>query len=264
MAGTGAGGAGGIAGAAGQAGSGVAGQGGSTGSAGRGGQAGGAPVGGSGGAAGGRGGAGAGGVSGGGVSGGGGRGGQAGGAGAAGRGGQTGAAGSGGASGCMNGHITYTLQRSANPTAAEQQAYDRITAAMDTALTHYNCYTNITKALSVSYVPSVATADGSTNGSIRFGSTASMNFVTAMHETSHTLGVGAPAYDALIMNGIFTGVAATAQLREIDGDPAAQVHGDTNHFWPYGLNYETEYRSITDAINHCKMVVAIRRDIGSI
>ena len=163
---------------------------------------------------------------------------------------------------CMMGNLTYTLQRAANPTTAEQAAYDGITAAMNTALMHYNCYTNITKVLSVSYVPSVATADGNTNGSIRFGSMASMNFVTAMHETSHTLGVGAPAFDALIVNGVFTGAAATAQLREITGDPAEEVHGDSQHFWPYGLNYESEYMSIADAINHCKMVVAIRRDIG--
>ena len=162
----------------------------------------------------------------------------------------------------MMGNITYTLQRAANPTTAEQAAYDRITAAMNTALMHYNCYTNITKALSVSYVPSVATADGNTNGSIRFGSTASMNFVTAMHETAHTLGVGAPQFDAMIVNGVFTGPAATAQLREITGNPADEVHGDNQHFWPYGLNYESEYMSISDAINHCKMVVAIRRDIG--
>src|SRR5512142_611986 len=73
-------------------------------------------------------------------------------------------------SGCpVTGHITYTLNRAANPTADQSAAYALITTAMDQALGVYNCYANVTKALSVSYDPSVSTADGNFNGSIRFG-----------------------------------------------------------------------------------------------
>ena len=175
-----------------------------------------------------------------------------------------GSAGAGGAlANCTaDGHITYTLTKNANPTATEQTAYDRITEAMDRALSYYNCYTDITRALSITYVPSVQTADGNPNGSIRFGSMDSMNYITAMHETSHVLGVGDSAFDALIVDGVFTGAAATAELREITGDPEAEVHGDNQHFWPYGLNYTSEVMSEADLLNHMRMVLAIRMDLG--
>lgn len=190
----------------------------------------------------------------------------AGGSGNAGAGGVAAAGGSGGAAGdamCpMHGAITYKLARSMSPTAAEQDAYDKISAAMDKALSIYNCYTNITWAVNVQYVPSVQTADGNTNGSIRFGSAESMNYITAMHETSHTLGVGGAKYKTLIVGGIFTGAEATRALREVTGDPAAELHGDQQHFWPYGLNYTSEVKGMEDLIRHCRIVTGMRKDLG--
>ncbi|WP_437766248.1 hypothetical protein WME77_04090 [Sorangium sp. So ce764] len=179
----------------------------------------------------------------------------------------TGGAGDGGAGGAGDGcpgtgGITYTLAKVASPTAEQQSAYDKITSAMDEALSHYNCQTSIEKRLSVSYVPSVATADGNVNGSIRFGATSSMNYITAMHEIGHTLGVGSREFGALVVDGVFTGEAATRQLRAITGNESDVVHADTQHFWPYGLNYTTEVKTTDDLVNHCKIVVAIREDIG--
>ena len=160
------------------------------------------------------------------------------------------------------GNIRYSLNRASNPTAEEQAAYDLIVAAMDGALERYNCYANFDKQLSVSFEPMVATADGNPNGSIRFGSTDSMNYITAMHEISHTLGIGDNNWDAMMVNGIFPGVEATAQLRAITGIPDDQVHGDNQHFWPYGLNYTSEVMSEQDLISHCLMVTAICKDLG--
>lgn len=181
--------------------------------------------------------------------------------GAAGSGGDAGAGGSG--DGCPGrGAITYTLARSASPSSAEADAYDRITSAMDSAVFTYNCYTDIEKRLSVSYVPSVPTADGNVNGSIRFGSTASMNSITAMHEISHTVGIGSREFAQLVVDRVFTGERATQQLRAITGNPTEQVHADGTHFWPYGLNYTSEVTSDEDLVNHCRMVVAIRTDMG--
>ncbi|WP_437521284.1 hypothetical protein WME79_28765 [Sorangium sp. So ce726] len=179
----------------------------------------------------------------------------------------TGGAGDGGAggagAGCPGtGGITYTLAKVASPTAEQQSAYDKITSAMDEALSYYNCQTSIEKRLSVSYVPSVATADGNVNGSIRFGATSSMNYITAMHEIGHTVGVGSREFGALVVDGVFTGEAATRQLRAITGNESDVVHTDSTHFWPYGLNYTTEVKTTDDLVNHCKMVVAIREDIG--
>jgi hypothetical protein len=162
------------------------------------------------------------------------------------------------------GHVTYTLAMAAAPTAEEQSAYDAIVCAMDGAVAYYNCYTSITKKLDVSYVPSVATADGNYNGSIRFGPDHSyMECVTGMHEIAHTVGVGqAPNWNSLSVGGLFTGANAIAQLRAITGNPTDVVHSDTQHFWPYGLNYTSEAKSTADLIDHCLMVTAIRKDLG--
>jgi hypothetical protein len=89
-----------------------------------------------------------------------------------------------------------------------------------------------------------------------------MNYITAMHETSHVLGIGSNEWDAMIENGIFTGPVATAELRDITGNPEDEVHGDDQHFWPYGLNYTSEVMGESDLLNHLRMVVAIREDLG--
>jgi hypothetical protein len=163
----------------------------------------------------------------------------------------------------QTGHITYTLNRAANPTADQQDAYTRITAAMDAATTYYNTYTSITKHLSVNYVPDVPTADASFNGTVRFGQNRTyMVVLTALHETAHTVGIGTTnEYKNLIVNGVFTGAGGTAMLREVIGDPAAVLKGDAQHFWPYGLNYASEYKSDDDYVFHCKIVGAMYQDM---
>jgi hypothetical protein len=186
-----------------------------------------------------------------------------------GRGGAGGA--SGGASGmtCPGaGHITYTIAKSASPTATEQAAYDKIKIAMDKAITYYDCYTSITKSLNVSYVPSVETADGNINGSIRFGmNTTYMDYRSAMHEIAHTVGIGqASNWGTFLSGGLFTGSHAAAQLQAINAKLATplytDVHADTQHFWPYGINQQSEVKSEADLIAHCQMVLAIRQDLG--
>lgn len=159
-----------------------------------------------------------------------------------------------------SGTVRYTLARSMAPTPDQQDAYERITLALDEALVFYNCYTNLSLDLRVAYVPSVATADGNVNGSMRFGSRASMNTITAMHEIAHTAGVAGPRFQALIQAGVYTGASATQVLRELTGDPSAELHGDTQHFWPYGLNYTSEVSSDEDLIRHCLIVDAMQAD----
>lgn len=161
------------------------------------------------------------------------------------------------------GRITYTLNRAANPTSDQLSAYALITTAMDQALAVYNCQTNIRKALTVSYDPSVPTADGNQNGNIRFGARSTMQQITAMHEISHTLGVGASAaWSARLSNGVWTGANATNALRTLTGDPSAVLRGDAWHFWPYGLNYTSEVTSPQDLVIHCRIVVGLRADLG--
>jgi hypothetical protein len=168
-----------------------------------------------------------------------------------------------GATSCpFAGHIDYALARATSPSADQSSAYALITAAMDGAIAKYNCYTDITRSLRVSYDPAVATADGNVNGSIRFGARGNMTLVAAMHEISHVLGVGSNEFRAKVQNGVFTGARATAQLREISGSPDDVLHSDGTHMWPHGLNYPSEYKSELDAVNHCKLVVAVRADLN--
>lgn len=160
------------------------------------------------------------------------------------------------------GNVTYTLSQVANPTTDQSSAYAKIKIAMDSAVLMYNTYTSITKKLSVSYNTSVATADGNTNGSIRFGSSRSyMVCGTAMHEIAHTVGVGlCSAWPKLIVNGRYTGVNADAMYQTIIGKKDSLLHGDTQHFWPYGINYESEVKSTADLVDHCKIVNAMQAD----
>lgn len=160
------------------------------------------------------------------------------------------------------GHITYTLSTKNSDTPDGQQALARIKIAMDSAIFYYNTYTHITKAVNVTYEPSVATADGNSNGSIRFGSNKAYQVTCiAMHEIAHTIGIGTTSqWSSLIKNNVYTGKNGTAKLKEIDG-PDAVLKGDNQHFWPYGLNYASEVKSNQDLINHCLIVDAIYRDL---
>lgn len=163
----------------------------------------------------------------------------------------------------MTGKVTYTLVKASSPTADQLAAYEAITAAMDKAISYYNQYTSIVLNLRVQYEPSVSTADGNINGNIRFGKKEYMNHITAMHEIAHTAGVGTTnQYRSLIVNGVFTGTNATNQLRAITGNSQDVLKGDSQHFWPYGLNYTSEVKSNDDLINHCKIVNALRKDLG--
>lgn len=161
-----------------------------------------------------------------------------------------------------HGSVSYMLQQKSAPSSAESMAYTKIRMAMDKAIEKYNCYTSLSRQVNVTYDPSVQTADGSTGGTIRFGSDASMHFVTAMHELGHVFGVGSNQFKPLVKDGVFTGQTATAEMRRIENDPIATVKSDGTHFWPYGLNYVSEYKSEADLVGHCAIVVAIRKDLG--
>ena len=163
-----------------------------------------------------------------------------------------------------SGRITYTLNRADSPTADELDAYDRLTVAMDEAIYYYNCYADLEKELWVNYDPGVPTAQANIDGWMSFGSDrAYMVLPTAMHETAHTLGIGYYGFgDMHDENGIWTGTAANAALAAIPNPRDTQLHADSMHFWPYGLNYASEYENEDDLINHVRIVTAIRLDLG--
>ena len=155
--------------------------------------------------------------------------------------------------------ITWSLQRVSNPSADQSDAYSRIERAMNLAVARYNRLApRASKTITVQYVPSVQTADGSFNGNIRFGSNRSyMTERTALHETAHTLGVGQTrAFDTKCAANNWP--QATKLLQSFDG-ASAKISCGGGHFWPYGLNYETEW-SETNGNRHCQMVNAMLAD----
>ena len=160
------------------------------------------------------------------------------------------------------GNVEYHLNKSANPTQDEQEAYKLITAAMDSAVFLYNKYSDLSKHIEVYYSTGVPTAEASSNGDLRFGKDRNYMFVgTAMHEMAHTMGMGTTSeYQKMFKDGVFQGEKAQKVLKEIDG-PDAVLKGDSQHFWPYGLNYKSEVKSEQDLINHVKVVNAMYQDI---
>lgn len=141
-----------------------------------------------------------------------------------------------------SGQVTWTLNRVPNPTEDQLDAYARITQAMDAAVARYNRLTTIKKQINVNYSPGVPTAEGSSNGTISFGSNRGyMQEGTALHELAHTMGVGQTGgWYGLGGSGRWTGPKATALVQSWDG-PDAAIWTGGGHFWPYGLNYANEY-----------------------
>lgn len=159
--------------------------------------------------------------------------------------------------------VTYTLHKSANPTADEQDAYKRITIVMDSAVKLYNIYSNLSKFINVYYAPGVPTAEASSNGDLRFGENRSYMVVpTAMHEMGHTMGIGTTQeYWDVCKDGVFRNDKVQAKLRELDNDPTKELHCDSQHIWPYGLNRASEVSSEKDLINHVILVETIYQQL---
>ncbi|KAI1770816.1 hypothetical protein F4818DRAFT_432008 [Hypoxylon cercidicola] len=154
--------------------------------------------------------------------------------------------------------ISWSLQRASAPTADQNEAYGRIESAMRLAVARYGRYTDASKTIRVYYAPGVPTAEASYNGDLRFGSDrAYMTERTAMHEIAHTLGVGqTAAFDRKCAANDWR--TATPLLQSWDG-AAARINCGGGHFWPYGLNYESEW-SETNANRHVMLVDAMLAD----
>lgn len=164
------------------------------------------------------------------------------------------------------GRITYELN---GPEAWPSEVVTRITEAMDDAIYYYNCYADLEKHITVNYNEGVPTAEANVDGWLSFGSNLGyMQTATAMHEVSHTLGVGYYPWTELIQDGRWVGPAVDALMnalpsQERDPDMYSQrtyITCDAQHFWPYGLNQAAEYQSEWSVINHVRIVAAISED----
>lgn len=154
--------------------------------------------------------------------------------------------------------LSWSLEKSASPTADEADAYANIEAAMTLAVDRYHRFSDASKTIRVYYAPGVPTAEANYNGDLRFGSNRSyMNERTAMHEISHTLGIGqTAAFDSKCAANDWP--TATPLLESWDG-AGAVINCGGGHIWPYGLNYDNEW-SETNADRHVQLIDAMLAD----
>ncbi|MGC4030970.1 MAG: hypothetical protein QM754_04385 [Tepidisphaeraceae bacterium] len=156
------------------------------------------------------------------------------------------------------GPMTFELKGDASQWDAK--AREKIVSAMTEAVAVYNLHAKFKQHIPVVYSPQTPTADASFNGQIRFGG--QIGTRTALHEIGHILGVGtARNWRNFIKDGKWTGKYAVAQLKAFDG-PDAVLHADRQHFWPYGLNFDSEGTSAEQYRRHVAMVAAFRADLG--
>ncbi|MGE7287158.1 hypothetical protein [Pedobacter suwonensis] len=160
------------------------------------------------------------------------------------------------------GNFTYTFNKSQNPGAEELAAYSRLQVAIDSAAWYFNNYTSVTKHVYLNYVDGVPTADANNQGWMRFGTNSSyQNLRTMLHEGSHTLGTGTSSWWwNTLVNGKLQAPSVTAILRLITNDSTAQLSGDSQHYWPYGLNQNSEVTTSWDFAYTCLIIEAMRKD----
>jgi len=166
----------------------------------------------------------------------------------------------------FSGNLRYQFNQ---PESWPSEVVELLTSAMDDAMYYYNCYADFDKALTINYDPGVPTAQGNVDGWISFGSSRSyMVVATAMHEVAHTLGVGYSPWTELMDDGTWTGPAVVEFMMNLpaeqrDPDMYSQrtyITGDSQHFWPYGLNQASEHQSEWSLINNVRIVAAMQLD----
>ncbi len=158
--------------------------------------------------------------------------------------------------------ITYTLEEDPSADAATKAKYQEIDKALGEAIELYLRHTSLRVHLNVKYDPGVPTAQAKPSdtepgeGTIDFGGMISKR--VALHELGHVFGAG--FWGDLSKDGEFHGPLAKAKLAEIDGK-GAKLNADKQHFWPYGMNQDSDVKSDQDFVSHCLMTEAIHQDI---
>ncbi|KAA6302783.1 MAG: hypothetical protein EZS26_000953 [Candidatus Ordinivivax streblomastigis] len=143
------------------------------------------------------------------------------------------------------GNTTFTM---AFDSVGNPDNFRRIKAAMTSACNYHNNLTSIVAQKSVNYGSGTPTAEASYGGWMRFGPSESYQRAgTALHELSHTVGVGQHAMWSnvnLHANNVWLGERTTNVLKTmlpLHGNTTyPEIHGDTQHFWPFGINGANE------------------------
>lgn len=157
----------------------------------------------------------------------------------------------------LMGNVTYTL---GFDQAAYPEYYALLKTAMDSACYYYNRYTSFKANIYIYYSSGIPTAQANYHGSIGFGPNTSYMWVgTAMHEMAHFFGSGTTSvWKGLMVNGVWQGPRGQEVCQQLTGQ-TLKGDGGTNavHYWPTGINYRSEVGSVTDLVNHAKVVQAM-------
>jgi hypothetical protein len=162
------------------------------------------------------------------------------------------------------GALTYSLASGSETWPADVRT--RIIYAMDGAVAQYNRYGTFNKHITVNYNTGVPTAQANYDGWLEFGANASyQQYRTALHETGHTLGMGTTwqwraNLSVASGTGTWIGANGVAQIQTFDG-AGGTITSDGTHFWPYGLNYDSEGNTESYR-RHVLMMAAFRKDMG--
>ena len=161
--------------------------------------------------------------------------------------------------------LTYSLEGVSG--WPNQAHYDAAEAAISAVVDRYNAYAPNgfnNYNVYVYYDSGIPTAQASWGGSIGFGGTYPNERVT-QHEMAHY--VGLPDYNTwsgtgsgIMSGGVWQGALADQLVQQFEGD-GAELHGDSIHFWPYGLNYDSEWSELAGQ-RQVAMVYAMRGDMG--
>ena len=160
------------------------------------------------------------------------------------------------------GKVTYQFNKVNNPNTEQLAAYNRLQMPLDSAVWYLNNFTSATKHVYMNYEPGTPTADANNEGWMRFGSSADFhNIRTVLHEMNHTFGTGTSTWwSGKIVGGKFQGTNTNELLNKIQKSTGAQLSGDAQHWWPYGLNQNSEVTSSWDYVYNCLIIEAMRKD----
>ncbi len=158
------------------------------------------------------------------------------------------------------GALTFTIGGSWDTVDRQNAA----TTAMQLVVNRFNAYGNFGNYnIYVYYNSGIPTAQASYLGSIGFGGTWPADRV-AQHESNHYLGSGTYWNWSNLWTGthIWTGSKMNRLIQQFDGDGAV-LHGNTQHFWPYGLNYDSEVVNDSIYMRNIALMYAMRQDMGN-
>lgn len=146
--------------------------------------------------------------------------------------------------------LSFNVEANNWPNAAHR---DAAVASIQSAINRYNAYGDFGNAnVYVYYNAGIPTAQANYLGAIGFGGTYP-NERVMMHELAHYLGSGT-------YGDPWDGPRGEAIIDQFDGLEAS-LNGDSAHFWPYGLNYDSEGSEINKQ-RAVAVLYAQRADMG--